>query len=147
MGSLKEKGRLQRLKHARRMPQILQGNGQSSHGTCQHANLAQTFWNFAGSAARQPSVENEVKPFCSPLYLQHEGHSRTVVGAERDAKGEISLLLFDPSTDSQALLADVRDKRKLQRLRRAEHTFNHSKYQICLVAPGLAQDEQELGHL
>lgn len=30
-----------------------------------------------------------------PLYLQHQGHSRTVVGVEQDKNGEW-LLLYDP---------------------------------------------------
>jgi hypothetical protein len=32
-----------------------------------------------------------------PVYLQHRGHSRTVVGVERDGKGEWGLLVFDPA--------------------------------------------------
>ena len=32
-----------------------------------------------------------------PIILQHEGHSRTVVGYERLDKGPINLFMFDPS--------------------------------------------------
>lgn len=31
-----------------------------------------------------------------PLYLQHQGHSRTIVGVERTKAGDLNLLLFDP---------------------------------------------------
>ena len=31
-----------------------------------------------------------------PLYLQHQGHSRTIVGMETVKSGETHLLLFDP---------------------------------------------------
>jgi hypothetical protein len=31
-----------------------------------------------------------------PLYLQHQGHSRTVVGIEVARNGETHLLVFDP---------------------------------------------------
>ncbi|KAJ3124997.1 Phosphoserine aminotransferase [Nowakowskiella sp. JEL0407] len=31
-----------------------------------------------------------------PLYLQHQGHSRTIVGIERTLEGDLKLLLFDP---------------------------------------------------
>ncbi|KAK8853139.1 hypothetical protein IAR55_003840 [Kwoniella newhampshirensis] len=31
-----------------------------------------------------------------PLILQHSGHSRTIVGYEENARGEVNLLLFDP---------------------------------------------------
>ncbi|KZT11443.1 DUF1671-domain-containing protein, partial [Laetiporus sulphureus 93-53] len=41
-----------------------------------------------------------------PIILQHNGHSRTVVGCERCPDGSINLLVFDPST---RILADVRD--------------------------------------
>jgi hypothetical protein len=33
-----------------------------------------------------------------PLILQHEGHSRTVVGYEVNKRGSINLLIFDPSS-------------------------------------------------
>ena len=32
-----------------------------------------------------------------PLYFQHSGHSRTIVGVEHLKSGKINLLLFDPS--------------------------------------------------
>lgn len=32
-----------------------------------------------------------------PLFLQHQGHSRTVVGFEIGKNGESSVLMFDPS--------------------------------------------------
>lgn len=32
-----------------------------------------------------------------PLYLQHDGHSRTIVGVEVTKKGDLNLLLFDPT--------------------------------------------------
>lgn len=32
-----------------------------------------------------------------PIVLQHEGHSRTIVGYEVGKRGEINLITFDPS--------------------------------------------------
>jgi hypothetical protein len=32
-----------------------------------------------------------------PIILQHKGHSRTIVGYEMTKKGNIHLLMFDPS--------------------------------------------------
>mmetsp|Transcript_15366 Transcript_15366/g.27431 ORF Transcript_15366/g.27431 Transcript_15366/m.27431 type:complete len:508 (-) Transcript_15366:83-1606(-) len=89
-------------------------------------------------------VDSLVEPFCPPLYLQHDGHSRTIVGAERDSQnGRItSLLIFDPSTDSSELLADVRDRRRLQKVRRSVETFTQPRYQLCIISPGIA-DAQE----
>lgn len=31
-----------------------------------------------------------------PLYLQHQGHSRTIIGVEVTRSNELNLLLFDP---------------------------------------------------
>lgn len=38
-----------------------------------------------------------------PIVLQHAGHSRTVIGFERN-QGKISLLMFDPSRCAMAAL-------------------------------------------
>lgn len=47
-----------------------------------------------------------------PLYLQHDGHSRTVVGVERrrDRHGgeSVVLLLLDPAIDSLRLVSALR---------------------------------------
>ncbi|WVF73112.1 hypothetical protein IAT40_007931 [Kwoniella sp. CBS 6097] len=40
-----------------------------------------------------------------PLILQHSGHSRTIVGYEENARGDINLLLFDPG---RSIPKDVR---------------------------------------
>ncbi len=32
-----------------------------------------------------------------PLYFQHQGHSRTIIGVEEEADGQTCLLIFDPA--------------------------------------------------
>ena len=32
-----------------------------------------------------------------PIILQHQGHSRTIVGIEKTRKGDTNLLMFDPA--------------------------------------------------
>ncbi|BEI80265.1 hypothetical protein CcaverHIS002_0107940 [Cutaneotrichosporon cavernicola] len=49
-----------------------------------------------------------------PLMLQHNGHSRTIVGYEVDLRGQVKLLLLDPG---KTISKDVRDE-GLQHLRR-----------------------------
>ena len=55
-----------------------------------------------------------------PLYFQHEGHSRTIVGIERrpakrpDFNSEFSLLVLDPSTHSKDLFNALRSQVKWQ---------------------------------
>jgi Peptidase family C78 len=52
----------------------------------------------------------------APLYFQHSGHSRTIVGIEHLKSGKINLLIFDPShKPSQAIkqyvYGDLRQKK------------------------------------
>jgi hypothetical protein len=42
-------------------------------------------------------------PCRPPLYLQHQGHSRTIVGVERLSNGALRLLVLDPSTPPTAI--------------------------------------------
>ena len=57
----------------------------SAPGSLQIADLAQ-----AGADQR---VVQTAKP---PLYMQHQGHSRTIIGIEVQTNGEVNLLVFDP---------------------------------------------------
>ena len=54
-----------------------------------------------------------------PLYFQHEGHSRTLVGVERrqprpGAPAEVSLLILDPSQATAPLVGALRERRRWQ---------------------------------
>nr|KAJ3419735.1 hypothetical protein HK105_006566 [Polyrhizophydium stewartii] len=42
-----------------------------------------------------------------PVYLQHQGHSRIVVGVERLTSGEVNLLIFDPGRPLPERLVDL----------------------------------------
>ncbi|GAA5981902.1 hypothetical protein JCM5350_006559 [Sporobolomyces pararoseus] len=60
------------------------------------------FTTLLSSSARASSIQT-ISPFKQPLYLQHSGHSRTIVGVERmknssgsGGEGEEWLLIFDP---------------------------------------------------
>ena len=43
------------------------------------------------------SYFRQTRSLTPPLYLQHQGHSRTIVGAEMMAGGAVRLLILDPS--------------------------------------------------
>jgi hypothetical protein len=63
-----------------------------------HPLLFDWVWNyFSGLAAGSGS------PCRPPLYLQHQGHSQTIVGAERSKNGTLKLLILDPSTSPTAI--------------------------------------------
>lgn len=42
-----------------------------------------------------------------PLYFQHSGHSRTIVGIEHLKSGKINFLLFDPSKSPSSKIKDM----------------------------------------
>jgi len=79
-----------------------------------------------------------------PLYLQHEGHSRTIVGYEQFRNGQIRLLIFDPSTsknDIENFLKKPNDKAHI--FRRSLQSFQKPVYQILVVQGLLRPDERE----
>ena len=80
-----------------------------------------------------------------PLYLQHQGHSRTVVGIERD-KGVVKLLLFDPGTPkevTQAIANNPFSWKQMRTFRRTQAAFKNPQYQIVAVTGVLSDAELE----
>jgi hypothetical protein len=89
-----------------------------------------------------------------PLYLQHEGHSRTIIGVERRDYGDgrepdMCLLLLDPGVPPPALREALENKEMpvWQRLiKRGGHTLRQSQFQVLYCpanegpyVPGTAQ--------
>jgi hypothetical protein len=70
----------------------------------------------------------------APLFLQHEGHSRTIVGVER-RNNATSLLLFDPSKKGIQVRKLIVEQRRLQMVKLSESTFDRAKYQIVTLEP------------
>jgi hypothetical protein len=59
---------------------------------------------FTHPSTRQDTVNNALRGaspvVCTdrmPLVLQHAGHSRTIIGYERDKTGTVNLLILDPA--------------------------------------------------
>ncbi|KAF6259178.1 hypothetical protein COO60DRAFT_1028508 [Scenedesmus sp. NREL 46B-D3] len=88
-----------------------------------------------------------------PLYLQHEGHSRTVVGIERclspqaearagAAAAEYSLVILDPGMPAHELLGSLRSKQGWQRRvkRGLSSLARKPEYQVLYIAPGLVPE-------
>eukprot|EP00245_Coleochaete_scutata_P013920 TRINITY_DN5790_c0_g1_i1.p1 TRINITY_DN5790_c0_g1~~TRINITY_DN5790_c0_g1_i1.p1 ORF type:complete len:236 (+),score=43.27 TRINITY_DN5790_c0_g1_i1:54-710(+) len=126
-------------------------------GTANHMQLVEWVWQyFTQDRTAGPSVLSSQTVHMSrqpPLYFQHQGHSRTIVGIERrrrnaTAPEECFLLVLDPSQRTEELVAALRERKGWQKLvKRGVHTLRKAEYQLCYVEPGVVRDEEELEHL
>lgn len=74
--------------------------------------------------------------FVSPLYLQHQGHSRLILGVEKWVNGDVKLLILDPQM-RRALQFSQRQGEEANILRQGVGTHglnSKSKYQIAYLA-------------
>ncbi|XP_013776514.2 zinc finger with UFM1-specific peptidase domain protein-like [Limulus polyphemus] len=83
--------------------------------------------------------------FKVPLYLQHHGHSRTVIGVEEHTDGSLQLLVFDSShcknqMDQFNNTANLSNAMRL--VRRPLSALKARQYQLVAVV-GLMETEQE----
>ncbi|XP_053919718.1 zinc finger-containing ubiquitin peptidase 1 isoform X1 [Cuculus canorus] len=100
---------------------------------------------------RYYSTDNEggaKKVVCTskpPIYLQHQGHSRTVVGIEEKKNKTLCLLVFDPgcpSQEMQKLLKQNSDGTGLKLLRKFLGSLKEKQYQIVAVDGVLSLEEK-----
>ncbi|KAK7372884.1 hypothetical protein VNO80_06274 [Phaseolus coccineus] len=83
----------------------------------------------------------------TPLYFQHDGHSRTIVGIQvkhqRSGIPQYNLMVLDPSHRTGALERSLTEKVGWQKLlKRGVHTLKKQQYQLCYVDPGIASEEE-----
>jgi formylmethanofuran dehydrogenase subunit B len=95
-----------------------------------------------------------VSPSRAPLFFQHDGHSRTVIGIEKRrrpnaAAEDIFLLILDPGTDRRVLSAALRGDKEAgqgtwhRHLKRGLNTLRKREYSVLVVDPGVAQSREE----
>ncbi|XP_072382829.1 zinc finger-containing ubiquitin peptidase 1-like [Diabrotica undecimpunctata] len=90
----------------------------------------------------ESSVGGEFTP---PLYLQHQGHSRTIMGIEIHRDGSLILLVLDPSHSplQMAQLGDTNSaSTALRLLRKNESAMKARQYQIVAVLGMIEADYQ-----
>ncbi|KAK9743656.1 Peptidase family C78 [Popillia japonica] len=86
--------------------------------------------------------------FTPPLYLQHQGHSRTIMGVEVHRDGTIILLVLDPSHSPQqmAQFSEFSDTNTgpaaLRLLRKSEASMKARQYQIVAVVGTIDSEAQ-----
>ena len=70
-----------------------------------------------------------------PLYFQHDGHSRSIIGYEQKDDSQ-SLLLFDPFSCGSKLKINLQENRYWQTsIKRGIHTLQNKSYQIVYIPP------------
>ncbi|BES91636.1 Peptidase family C78 [Nesidiocoris tenuis] len=87
----------------------------------------------------------ELDDFKPPLYLQHQGHSRTIIGVEQLRDGGENLLILDPS-HSMSQMAGLKSTATapniLRLIRKSLYAMKAKQYQIVAVA-GIMDCEAE----
>ncbi|XP_024136966.1 zinc finger-containing ubiquitin peptidase 1 isoform X2 [Oryzias melastigma] len=100
--------------------------------------VRQYFLQSSQSSRLPPKV---IRTSLPPLYLQHQGHSRTVVGVEQKKNGSLCLLLLDPgstlSLSSDAVSAAIRHIRKFP------SSLKHKQYQLLTVQGVLSAEDKQ----
>nr|XP_003404314.2 zinc finger with UFM1-specific peptidase domain protein isoform X1 [Loxodonta africana]XP_010595263.1 zinc finger with UFM1-specific peptidase domain protein isoform X1 [Loxodonta africana] len=108
-----------------------------------HPRLFEWILNYYSSEREgSPKVVCTSKP---PIYLQHQGHSRTVVGIEERKNRTLCLLIFDPgcpSREMQKLLKQDIEANSLKQLRKFVGNLKHKQYQIVTVEGVLSPEEK-----
>lgn len=100
------------------------------------------YYSLGSNAALrlQPKVIWTNKP---PIYLQHQGHSRTIVGVEERNNGTLCLLIFDPGNqEMQKLLRSDITGMNLKMIRRFIGSMKHRQYQIVAINGILSAEEK-----
>eukprot|EP00057_Strongylocentrotus_purpuratus_P001957 XP_003723558.1 PREDICTED: zinc finger with UFM1-specific peptidase domain protein [Strongylocentrotus purpuratus] len=91
------------------------------------------------------SMESSVRSNKLPLYFQHEGHSRTIVGYDMMKDKSTRILLFDPShrvADANALRRGDITGHSLKSMRKTLNQMKAKQYQIVCIE-GIITSDQE----
>ncbi len=75
-----------------------------------------------------------------PLYLQHQGHSRTIIGIEQKTNG-LTLLILDPSHSPKQVASLGVSHESLSSLRRGPGAMKAPQYQIVSIVGKIATDQ------
>jgi len=79
----------------------------------------------------------------SPLYLQHKGHSRTVVGVSQQLTKPRTILVFDPSVQGTKLRSSL-SSGNFGIVEKTLDSFYQPEYQIVLVKDKIKLTEREI---
>lgn len=102
---------------------------------------------FSHSACRSARLPPKVvQTTLPPIYLQHQGHSRSIVGVEQKVNGNLSLLLFDPVCapgEMRRLLSQDTVATMVRRMRKFPSGLKHRQYQVVAAEGVLTPAEKQ----
>ncbi|KAM2281989.1 hypothetical protein ACFX1S_042510 [Malus domestica] len=110
--------------------------------------LIDWIWNYFSDNNFTKSGNHQRDFSSRPLYFQHDGHSRTIVGIQvkRQHNGMLqhNLLILDPGHRTEDLERSLREKVGWQKfVKRGVHTLKKPQYQLCYIDPGIASGEEK----
>uniref|UniRef100_A0A8C2DJ38 Zinc finger-containing ubiquitin peptidase 1 n=1 Tax=Cyprinus carpio TaxID=7962 RepID=A0A8C2DJ38_CYPCA len=106
--------------------------------------VKQYFSHSASRGARLPP--KIVQTTLPPIYLQHQGHSRSIVGVEQKVNGNLCLLLFDPGYAPREMrkVLSQDTATMVQRVRKFPGSLKHRQYQVVAVEGLLTPEEKQV---
>lgn len=125
-------------------------SNKSKENTKGHQALVDWVWNYFTNqgSIKFSNIQNVLISEKTPLYFQHDGHSRTIVGIQkqrgiRGSQDRYYLLILDPAQRTADLENCLKTKRGWQQLiKRGVHTYRKPQYQLCYVDPGIAAGDE-----
>ncbi|XP_076004590.1 zinc finger-containing ubiquitin peptidase 1 [Genypterus blacodes] len=106
--------------------------------------VKQYFSQASGGSRQPPRVIQTAQP---PLYLQHQGHSRSIVGVEQRKNGSFCLLLLDPGcspADSRKLLCRDTIAKAVRQIRKFPRNLTHKQYQVVALQGTLSPQDKQI---
>ncbi|KAK6947173.1 Peptidase C78, ubiquitin fold modifier-specific peptidase 1/ 2 [Dillenia turbinata] len=141
-----------------------QVEGSSSHGNSMYPSMTlkgylsgkakgqhaffDWIWNyFSDNKSTKSGKPRVILSNKTPLYFQHDGHSRTIVGIQLkqqlNGMQQANLLVLDPSHDTEVLERSLNENFGWQKLlKRGFHAFRKQAYQLCYIQPGVAHGDE-----
>mmetsp|Transcript_21218 Transcript_21218/g.53381 ORF Transcript_21218/g.53381 Transcript_21218/m.53381 type:complete len:279 (+) Transcript_21218:83-919(+) len=122
---------------------------------CDLNTMVQIIWRYFQTRCEKQKKEssdgsNGHSGFVAPLYLQHQGHSRLILGVEKWINGDVKLLILDPQM-RKALQFSQKQGEEANILRQGVGTHglnSKSKYQIAYLAEiSLDYDETDFSKI
>uniref|UniRef100_A0A3P9JVM8 Zinc finger-containing ubiquitin peptidase 1 n=1 Tax=Oryzias latipes TaxID=8090 RepID=A0A3P9JVM8_ORYLA len=96
---------------------------------------------FLQSSQRNRLPPKVIRTSLPPLYLQHQGHSRLVVGVEQRKSGALALLVLDPG--SKLSLSTDAVSVAIRHIRKFPSSLKHKQYQLLAVQGVLSAEDKQ----